>query len=132
MPKALNQDIKIVQFIPIQRPTATLNGSAIDTKLSEMFKFDTALVLINIGDLGNQTSTTVKIEEDDASGFGSPSIAEGGSEITVAADSVYKMEIARKKRYLRAVVTITGGTSPLAEVCVNGILWNAQKPFPIL
>lgn len=132
MPKQLDQNIKIVQLIPIQTITATTNGSAIDTKISEMFNMDTALVNIEVGDLGDQTSTKVKIEEDDDSNFGSASVAEGGDEITVAADNSYKMEIKRAKRYLRAVITITGGTSPSAEVFVGGVLCNWQKPFPIL
>jgi len=42
------------------------------------------------------------------------------------------MEISRAKRYLRAVATITGGTSPTVEVFVGGILWNASKPFPVI
>ena len=133
MPKTLKDNIKKVAAIPIQKITATLNGSAIDTKLSEMYSFDTALVDINIGDLGDQTSTTVKVEEADVLDFSAGvQVTEGGDEITIAADTQYKMEIARAKRYLRAVITITGGVSPSAEVCIGMILCNWAKPFPIL
>ena len=72
-----------------------VTGSTIDTKLSEMYSFDTALVDVNVSRLGTQASTKVKIEEADVSDFSAGVvIAEGGEEITVAADSSYKMEIA--------------------------------------
>lgn len=133
MPKQLLQDIKKVELLAIQIIDATAEGSAIDTKLSEGFSFDTALVNVEIGDVtGTPDSVKVKIEEDDDSAFGSASVAEGGEEITVAADTSYKMEIQRAKRYLRAVVTITGGTTPTVEVYIGAILWNVAKPFPIL
>jgi hypothetical protein len=133
MPKQLDQNIKIIQLIPIQTISATTNGSAKDTKISEMFNMDTALVNVEIGDItGSPTSVAVKIEEDDDSGFGGATVASGGEEITVSADTSYKMEVSRSKRYLRAVVTITGGTSPTVEVFVGGILWNASKPFPVI
>jgi len=133
MPKTLKDNIKKVVAIPIQKITVTLNGSPIDTKLSEMYSFDTALVDINIGDLGDQTSTTVKVEEADVLDFSAGvQVTEGGDEITIAADTQYKMEIAKAKRYLRAVITITGGVSPSAEVCIGMILCNWAKPFPIL
>ena len=132
MPTQLNQNIKKVEAVPIQIITATINGSAIDTYLADGSAFDTVLAMIEIGDLGDQTSTKVKIEEDDDNGFGNASVAEGGEEITVAADNSYKMEVARKKRYLRAVITITGGATPSAEVCIPIILWNVAKPFPML
>ncbi len=133
MPELLKENIKKANAIPIQVINATTEGAAIDMKLSEMFSFDTALVDINIGNLGDQTSTKVKIQESDSATFASGvTTAAGGEEITVAADSVYKMEVERTKRYLRAVVTITGGSSPSAEVCIGMILCNWQKPFPIL
>ena len=132
MPKELENNIKLVDLLPIQKITTTTNGAAIDTRLPDESRFSSALVRVAIGDLGDQTSTKVKIEEDDDPNFGSPSVAEGGEEITVAADNTYKMEIKRSKRYLRAVVTITGGTSPSAEVHINGILCDWGKPFPIL
>ncbi|QLG69729.1 MAG: hypothetical protein CH104c_0498 [Candidatus Woesebacteria bacterium] len=75
----------------------------------------------------------MKIEESDASDFSSGvSVAKGGDEVTVAADNSYQFQVERSKRYLRAVVTITGGISPSAEVFVGGLLWNAQRPFPML
>jgi len=111
-----------------------LVGSAIDTKLSEMYSFDTALVDIATGKLGTQAATKVKIEEADISDFSAGvQTAEGGEEITVAADSVYKMEIARKKRYLRAYVTIDASSGlPKHEVFIGMTLCNWAKPFPIL
>ncbi|KPJ55707.1 hypothetical protein AMJ49_06535 [Parcubacteria bacterium DG_74_2] len=134
MPKDIKNDVKLADLLPIQVITETTEGAAIDTRLADESRFASALARIAIGDLGDQTSTKVKIEESDNATFGdaSETIAEGGEEITVAADNVYKMEITRKKRYLRAVVTIAGGSTPSAEVHINGILCDWGKPFPII
>ncbi len=131
--KALNQDIKKVNAIPIQVITVTTEGDAIDTKLSENFSFETALLHAEVGNLGDQTSTKIKIQESDSATFASGvTTAEGGDEVTVAADINYKFEVLKTKRYLRAVVTIAGGTTPTVEIYIGGILWNAAKPFPIV
>lgn len=132
--KSLGQDIKITQLLPVQTLNDSANGSAIDTLLGGGFSFDTALVNVEIGNLGTQATTKVKIEECDDSTFASGNtVAPGGAEITVAADHSYKMEIARTKRYLRAVVTMaTPGETPSAEIFIGAILWNAQKPFPVV
>lgn len=131
--KTLNQDLRQVQLLPIQTITVTTSGSAVDTKVNNGFSFETALLNVEIGNLGDQTSTKVKIEECDSSGFATGNtVAEGGEEVTAAADASYSMQVKRVKRYLRVVVTITGGSSPSAEIFVGGVLWNAAKPFPIV
>lgn len=131
--KTLNQNIQAKTLLPIQVITATNNGVGADTYFSAKPTFDTALVDVAIGNLGDQTSTKVKIEEADVSDFSSgATVAKGGEEITVTADTVYKMQIERKKRYLRSIVTITGGVAPSAEVYIGAILWNAEKPFPLI
>lgn len=131
--KTLNQNIHPATLLPIGVITETTEGSAVDTYLSGRPAYDSGLIDIAIGDLGDQTSTKVKIEESDASDFSSGVIvAKGGDEITVtAADTGYKMQIERKKRYLRAVVTITAGSTPSAETYVGALLWDAQRPFPV-
>lgn len=131
--KTLNQNIHPATLLPIGVITLTTNGAAVDTYLGDRPAYDSGLVDIAIGNLGDQTSTKVKIEESDASDFSSGvTVAKGGDEITVTADTGYKIQIERKKRYLRAVVTITGGSSPSAEVYVGALLWDAQRPFPVI
>ncbi len=132
--KSLGQNIKLAKLLPIQVLTLTTNGSAIDTLLGDGFRFDTTLVNVEIGNLGTQASTAVKIEESDTSDFSAGNqVAKGGEEVTVAADTSYKMEIERAKRYLRAVVTLTTpGATPTVEVFVGAVLWNAPKPFPVV
>lgn len=134
MPKQLNQNIKPASLIPIQTINATMSGSGVDTYLPDGSSFDTALIRAAIGILGSQATTKVKIEESNASDFGSGvSVAEGGEEVTVAADSVYSFQVKRLKRYLRATITLTTpGGSPSAVVHVSGILCNWDIPFPIL
>jgi len=131
--RTLNQNIQTKTILPIQVITATTNGASVDTYVSDKPAFDTALVDVAIGNLGDQTSTKVKIEEADVSDFSSgATITKGGEEVTVTADTVYKMQTERKKRYMRAVVTITGGAAPSLEVYIGAILWNAEKPFPLV
>jgi len=133
MPKQLNQPISPVELLPIQVIVATTNGAAVDSYLADGSSFDTALIKAAIGNLGTQETTKVKIQEADDSGFTAPTTAEGGDEVTVAADNVYSFQIKRAKRYLRAVVTFTTpGATPTAEVHVSGILCNWDLPFPIL
>jgi hypothetical protein len=80
-----------------------------------------------------ERKTKAKIEEADVSDFSAGgTVAKGGEEITVAADTGYKMQIERKKRYLRAVVTIAGGSAPSVEAYIGALLWNAQLPFPFV
>jgi hypothetical protein len=131
MPKDLKNSIQIAEFLPVQELTDSVNGSAVDTRLPDESRFDSALIRIGIGAKNVATTAKIKIEEDDDSAFGSASVAEGGEEITVAANTQYKMEITRKKRYLRAVATVTGTTKSVV-VYVTGILCDWGKPFPIL
>lgn len=99
--------------------------------VSESSSYDTALVLIEIGNItGTPDSVKVKIEEDDDSEFGGAAVIDGGVEITVVQDHSYTKEIKRTKRYLRAVVTTSGGSVPTIECCVVFLLWNAQVPLP--
>jgi len=129
--KTLNQNIHTATLLAIGVINATTEATGVDTYLSNRPAYDSGLVDIAIGNLGDQTSTKVKIEESDASDFSSGvSVAVGGEEITVAADTGYKMQVDRKKRYLRAVVTIDAGSSPSAEIYIGALLWNAQRPFP--
>jgi len=135
MPKELGQNFSKSISIPIQiiPSTGSLDGAAVDTYLADGSAFDTALALIEIGNItGTPTSVKVKIEEDDDAAFGGASVADGGAEITVAQDHSYTMEIKRTKRYLRIVVTTDGGTTPTVECFGVFLLWSAAKPFPRL
>lgn len=131
--KTLNQNIRTATLLPIGVIVETTAANAVDTYLSGRSAFDSALIDIAIGNLGDQTSTKVKIEESDSSTFASGvTVAKGGEEITVETDAGYKMQIERQKRYLRAVVTITGGEAASAEAYIGALLWSAQRPFPFV
>lgn len=92
--KTLNQNIHPATLLPIGVVTETTQGSAVDSYLSGRTAYDSGLVDIAIGDLGDQTSTKVKIEESDSSTFASGvTVAKGGEEITVAEDTGYKVQI---------------------------------------
>lgn len=129
----LRNNIKVTDLIAIDTLSATTSGSAIDTYGSAEEKFDSALIRVAVGSItGTPDSVKVKIEEDDDSSFSSPSVISGGEEITVAGDTAYTLQVVRSKRYIRAVVTITGGTTPTVEMYVVGVLNNWSTPYPLL
>lgn len=127
----LNGYIKPVALLINTDVTETVSGSAVDTKQGE--QFETGLVRIIVGKItGTPTSVKVKIEESDSSTFASGNtVIAGGEEVTVAQDTIYQKEIKRTKKYVRATVTVTGGTSPHAAIAVDAILCNWATPFPI-
>lgn len=134
--KSLGQNFAKANTIPIQvvADPGDINGAAVDTyDTGGHPQFDTAQAMIEIGLItGSPTSVKVKVQEDDSSAFGGATVAEGGAEITVAAQHSYLMQIKRTKRYLRVVVDTTGGTTPTVQAFAAFILFNAQKPFPCL
>lgn len=113
--------------------SATLTGGKDD-----IASCDSALVLLSIGDItGTPTSVKVKIQEANDIGFAtSPTTALGGEEITITAtnalrNSMQRFEVSPTKRYLRAVVTFTGGSTPTAALAAMAILSDIAVPYPV-
>lgn len=111
---------------------ATLTGGRDDIAQAQ-----SALVLMNVGNItGSPTSVKVKIQEANDVGFvTSPTTARGGDEVTLTqilgANTAFRFEVEPSKRYLRAVITFTGGTSPTAVIAANAILSSLAVPFPV-
>lgn len=130
MPRTLNQEFEVVNFLPVGVYEETAEGDAVKMVKSDMFAYDTGLVIIDVGELGEQKSTKITIEESDDEAFAEKTIIEGGKEITVEANTTYVKEIERTKEYVRAVLTIDEDNNDnSAVISVNGILWNAARPF---
>ena len=134
--KQLVGEIKSVKFLKPTSITATASGSAIDTQVNDALSFETAYVTANVGAIGGDvapTSVKIKIQESDSSTFASGvTTAEGGDEVTVAADTQYVWQVRKTKRYLRETITVTGGTNPTALIGVTGLLTNWATPFPTI
>lgn len=56
-------------------------------------------------------------------------VADGGAEVTVEASTAYSFQIQRTKRYIRAVVTVTGGTTPKVTTSIVAVLNNWARPY---
>lgn len=91
--------------------TATLKGSTIDTK-----GYGTALMIVNTGAIAGDGDYVVAMQESDTTTDGDFADVEAADLIgtlpaTLVASSVYRQAYIGTKRYLRAVITKTGGTS---------------------
>jgi hypothetical protein len=130
--KTLPENISIQKLLVASDITATTSGTGVDTYGTEPEKFDSALVIANIGAItGTPTSVKVKIEESEVSNFGSGvTVAPGGEEVTVVASTQYSFQVARTKRYLRVTCTIAGGTTPHVILSSDAIFTNWATPFP--
>lgn len=112
---------------------ATFTGGRDDVSKSQ-----SALVMLSIGDItGLPTSVKVKIQEADDIAFGTaPTTALGGEEITITAallrNSLQRFEVTAVKRYIRAVVTFTGGTTPTASLGAVALISDLAVPFPVV
>lgn len=90
---------------------ATLKGSTVDTK-----GYNSALLIVNTGAIASAGDYVVTMEHSDTTTDGDfvtvPTADKIGTlPATLAASSVYRQAYIAEKRYLRAVITKTGGTS---------------------
>lgn len=141
MARDLRHMVKPTAFVPLEEISAVKNGSAVDTYESDSqgYHYDSAYIEAGVAECGDDvTGVKVKIEEDNDSGFSSPTVAEGGEEKTIAEDNQARFQVRRSKRYLRAVVTPNEVDSPgggsgedVASVYVTGLLTNWIIPMPI-
>lgn len=121
--------ISIAQLIPLDALAANTDGAAVD--MLQHQGYETALALLDVGAItGTPTSVTVVVEESDAEAFGSG--VETLASQVVAAETLYQLQVARTKRYIRARVTFAGGTDPTAEVSCQALLTNWALPFNIV
>jgi len=95
-------------------------------------QYDTALVRIAVGNIANTPdSVAVIIQESDTADFASASTCLGGESQTVVADTIYTKQVTRTKKFIRASIDFTGGSSPTAEMHIDAILCNWATPFPV-
>ncbi len=99
---------------------ATTAGAVVD-----LLGFNSAALVINSGAIAGSGLYVVSLEESDASGSGFAAVAaadlQGELPASLAADSVVKVGYIGHKRYLRATITKTSGTSIAAgAVIVKG------------
>tara|TARA_R110002020_G_scaffold5179_4_gene21927 strand:- start:10360 stop:10752 length:393 start_codon:yes stop_codon:yes gene_type:complete len=92
--------------------TATLKGSTVDTK-----GFGTALLVVNTGAIAGDGLYVMSLEESDTTTDGdfddvaAADVMGDALPESLAASTVYRLGYIGKKRYVRAVITKTSGTS---------------------
>jgi hypothetical protein len=128
--ETMKNPITIANMLDNDAHSGDQNGDTVD--MQQAGGYETALALASVGAFtGSPTTVEIYFEEDDDSGFGSATVVEGGEATEVSADSQYNFELKRSKRYIRAVLDFTGGSSPTAEVAIQALLTNWAKPFNV-
>lgn len=127
--ETMRNSISVKELLEVQ----VLSGDA-NSEIIDMSGYDTALVLVGVGNItGTPDSLAVTVQESDAADFGSGVTAiEGGDAVTVAADTLYRFEARRTKRYMRVNYDFTGGTTPTVESYAVAVAANWAKPFNIV
>ncbi len=107
---------------------ATLKGTAVDLR-----DFDSAMLVVNTGAIAGSGLYGMSLQESDTTTDGDFSDVAAANTVgdalpaSLAADTVYTLGYIGSKRYVRAVITKTSGTSIAAGAVV--IKGNAsQKP----
>jgi hypothetical protein len=96
----------VASFAPAAR-TASANGTAVD-----LAGFNASLILINAGTITDGTHTPKLQESDDNSTFTDVDSSDLlGSFAALTSNSIQKVGYIGNKRYLRAVVTVSGATT---------------------
>ncbi|MBN9347559.1 MAG: hypothetical protein J0I48_15415 [Devosia sp.] len=111
MRKDSHSNVNVVASLVPAVQAATLKGSTVDTK-----GYSTALLIVNTGAIVSSGDYVVTMEESDTTTDGDFTTVAAADKIgtlpaTLAASTVYRQAYIGSKRYLRAVITKTGGTS---------------------
>lgn len=111
MRKDVYSDTKVVQTLAPKVQSATLKGDTVDTQ-----GFRTALLIVNTGAIVSDGDYAVAMQHSDTTTDGDfvdvpATDLIGTIPATLEATKVYRQAYIGKKRYLRAVITKTGGTS---------------------
>lgn len=107
----------------------TDNGVTAFTGGRDGEQYDSALVRVAVGNFtGTPDSLAVLVQESDTADFATPVTL---ATQTVVADTIYTLQVARTKKFIRAKADFTGGTNPTAELHVDAILCNWAIPMPV-
>ena len=114
----LASSIGVVQTLAPVDYSATTKGTAVDLQ-----GFDSAAVVVNTGAITSSGKYVVSVQESDTTtdgDFGNVDAKDllGALPAELAATSAYKIGYVGNKRYIRAVITKTSGTSIVAGAVV--------------
>lgn len=111
MRKDSYSNVNVVASLVPAVQSATLKGATIDTQ-----GYSTALMIVNTGAIVSAGDYAIAMQESDTTTDGDFSDVASANLVgdlpaTLEASTVYRQAYTGKKRYLRAVITKTGGTS---------------------
>lgn len=111
MRKDSYSDVNVVASLVPAVQSATLKGSTVDTK-----GYSDALLIVNTGAIASAGDYVVTMEHSDTTTDGDFTTVAAADKIgtlpaTLEASTVYRQAYIGSKRYVRAVITKTGGTS---------------------
>ncbi len=114
----LANNIGVVQTLAPVDYAATTKGAAVDLR-----GFNSAAVIVNTGAITSSGKYVVSVQESDTTTDGDFTDVAAGNltgalPSELAASSSYKVGYVGSKRYIRAVITKTSGTSIVAGVVV--------------
>lgn len=108
----LNDQVDVaLSLVPAARVNGTLNGTGVDLR-----GYDSAMLVVSFGAYTDGTHTPSLQHSDDNSSFTTVTAAELTAAFTVVssaggANSVQRVGYLGSKRYVRAVLTVTGATT---------------------
>jgi hypothetical protein len=121
----LASNIGVAQTLPPVDYAATTKGTEVDLR-----DFDSAAIVVNTGAITSAGKYVVSVQESDTTtdgDFGNVDADDlvGSLPSELAATSTYKVSYIGTKRYIRAVITKTSGTSIIAGAVV--VLGRAHR-----
>jgi len=108
----LNDQVDVaLSLVPAARVNGTLNGTGVDLR-----GYDSAMLVVSFGAYTDGTHTPSLQHSDDNSSFATVTAAELTAAFTAVssaggANSVQRVGYLGSKRYVRAVLTVTGATT---------------------
>lgn len=121
--KDLNKDLATAtSFAPAVR-TATANGTGVDLQ-----GFGSAMIVWNVGTITDGTHTPTIEESDNNSSFTAVAAADlSGTLAALASNTNQEIGYLGRKRYIRAVITVTGSPSTGGAYAALVVRGNAKS-----
>jgi hypothetical protein len=120
----LKNSIDLAQSLAPAARTASANGTGVD-----LAGYNSAVIVFHPGAITDGTHTP-SVEESDSSGSGYSAVAAAdliGSVSALAANTIQRVGYKGSKRYVRAVITVTGSPSTGAVAAASVIRGDAIK-----
>lgn len=121
--KDLNKDVASATSLAPAVRTATANGTGVDTA-----NFGSCMIVWNVGTITDGTHTPSIQESDDNSTFTAVAAADlSGTPAALTSNTNQEIGYTGRKRYVRAVITVTGSPSTGGAYAALVVRGNAKS-----